>query len=243
MAFGQDRKASSATDTKRHSGLLRLLTCLLLLMLWQNSTAMGQGLLGRKYVGFNFGMSSPNNETLKTLNDWSYGVRLMGNLPLSETLDFHAEVGSDWFDGSTTVGTVPVEFDLDVTSFTLQLNKHLLPEGTIDPFAGIGIGYSKATARASIAAVSDSATEDQANVSFVAGFEWKPHERFSIRPQIESGDSLEDLNLDDLVDDHLFVTTYFTYWCNDNFFTSFGIGSDFDDTEVRLEFLIGLGEW
>lgn len=199
--------------------------------------------MGKKYVGLEFAMRSPNDDLLKQLNDWGYGVKVMGNLPLTDTLDLNAEIGSDWFDGGATVGTIPVEYDVDVTAFTVQLNKHLLPEGPIDPFAGIGIGYGKATVRASVNGASASGSNDDAYVRFIAGFEWKVNECFAIRPQIESSDTIEGFDVENVIDEHLFISTYFIYWCNENVFTAFGIGSDFDDTEVELRFLLGLGEW
>jgi len=204
---------------------------------------LGQGLLGTRYAAVSFLMSRPNDDLLQEINDWAYGVNVITNFPITETLDINVDLSNGWFDGETMVGTTPVRFDSDITGFSAKVNKHFIPGGVVDPFAGIGIGYAKATIETSVGSTSLFGTDDNTFVDFVAGFEWKATDQFTIRPQISSGDSLDDFDIEEVIKDNLYLETQFIRWWNENWFTGFVIGSDFDDTEVGLGFFLGYGAW
>ena len=205
--------------------------------------SFGQGLLGQKYVGFEFQLDRPNSELLQEISEWGYAVNVVSNYPLTETIDISAEIGNGWFGGTAVDGGIPIEFDTDITEFSVRLNKHLWPDELIDPFAGIGIGYVKGTLEASSGGITLIGTDEEAFVDFVAGFEWRFNDRFTLRPQIQSASSLEDFDVDEVLDDNLFFNTYVVSWWTEHWFSAVGVGSDFDDVDVQLSFLLGFGNW
>ena len=188
-------------------------------------------------------MARPNDDLLQDISDWMYGVDVIANFPITQTFDINVDITNRWFDGETEVGSTPVSFNSDITGFSAKINKHFFPEGVIDPFVGIGVGYAKATLEASSSSTSLFSNDDNTFVDFVAGLEWKATDQFTIRPQITSGDSLDDFDVEDVLKDNLFLETQFIHWWNENWFSGFAIGSDFDDTEVGLGFFLGYGAW
>ncbi len=216
--------------------------CLLFSFWSPNSQALGQGLLGKQFVSVGFSVERPNDSLLQDISDWAYDVTIIGNLPLTETIDINVDLSTGWFDGTTNVGAIPITFDLDVTSFSAIVVKHFLPEKRIDPFTGIGIGYSKTKLKASSGTVTTSSEDDDVSLEWVAGFEWKLTERWALRPQIRGVDSLDGFDFGNVLVDNLFVETQVIYWWNERWFSGFAIGSDFDDTEVALGFFLGFGQ-
>jgi len=218
-------------------------SCAVLGYLAHSPQASGQGLLGKRFVGSSFVMARPNDPLLQDIDDWVVGVGIIGNLPLTETFDINVALGTGWFDGSTIVGSVPIAFDSDVTSFSTTIIKHFLPEGRIDPFAGIGMGYTKINLEVSSGTVSTSSSDDDVGLDWVAGLEWRITDKWALRPMISGDDSLDGFDFGDILVENLFVETQVIYWWNERWFSGFTIGSDFDDTEVALEFLLGYGRW
>ena len=224
-------------------GVAKAVSCLAILLAGQCPDVSGQGLLGKRYVGVGFTMEHPNDDLLQDISDWMYGANVITNFPLTETWDVNLDFGLGWFGGTTEIASVPVSFDTDIISFEAKIIKHFFPEGAIDPFAGIGVGYAKGTFEMSVGPTTVFNNEDITFVDFVAGFEWKATDRLAIRPQITSIDFLDDFDVDEVIKDYLFFETQFIWWCNENWFTGFTIGSDFDDTEIGLGFFLGYGAW
>ena len=222
---------------------MKVASCLAILLAGQCPDVSGQGLLGKRYVGVGYTIQRPNDDLLQDISDWMYGANINTNFPLTETWDVNLNFGLGWFGGTTEIASVPVSFDMDITILSATIIKHFFPEGAIDPFAGIGVGYNKITAEASVDSVSVVDSDEDVKVKFVAGFEWKVTDRLAISPLISSGDSLTDFDIDEVIKDNLFFETQFIWWCNENWFTGLAIGSDFDDTEIGLGFFLGYGAW
>lgn len=224
-------------------GVVKVASCLAILLAGECPDVSGQGLLGKRYASVGFTMERPNDDLLQDISDWMYGTSVITNLPLTETIDINVDLTLGWFDGNTQIGSTPVSFDSDIISFSAQINKHFLPERAVDPFVGIGVGYARGTFEMSVGSSTLFSNENITVVDFVAGFEWKATDRLAIRPQITSINSLDDFDLDEVIKDNLFFETQFIWWCNENWFTGFAIGSDFDDTEIGLGFFLGYGAW
>lgn len=213
-----------------------------------DSAVVGPGLLGQRYVSFGYEMARPNDDFLREFASWSHGFTLTSNRPIAETWDLNAVLTTGWFEGDTAIGSSRFELDSDITDFQLRLNKYFRSETPVKPFAGIGVGYQKLSQQVSVDPNGGPAElftgfDRNAYVSILAGFEWEVSDRFVVRPQIETADTFEDFNLSDVIEDNVVYGTQFIYWWNDCVFTSFGLASDFDDTDVQLEFVIGVGNW
>jgi len=162
---------------------------------------------------------------------------------VTETFDLNVGLSRGWLDGTATVGSVPIAFDTDLLSVHARIIKHLFPESTADPFAGIGVRYQKANIEASSGTGITSSSDDDVSLDWVAGLEWKLADRWALRPQIRGVDSLDGFDFGNVLVDNQFVETQVIYWWNERWFSGFAIGSDFDDTEVALEFFLGFGQW
>jgi len=65
----------------------------------------------------------------------------------------------------------------------------------------------------------------------------------AIRPQMTSGDSLDDFDVEDVFEENLVLETQFIWWWNERWFSGFAIASDFDDLEIGLGYFVGYGAW
>jgi len=202
--------------------------------------ALAQGLLGKRYVEGGFQIETYDDGIV---DDWIYGTSLTTNLPLSETWDFQAQITLGWLESDALVGSTPVSFEFDATALHVGIFKHFRPEAKLDPFLGIGMRYVKATSVASSPSVTFFNNDDHTGVNFAAGVEWKLSDRLAIRPQIISGDTLEDFDLEEVLTDNIYFESPTIFWWNENWFSTLTIAFDFDDSELGLRFTLGFGEW
>ncbi len=201
-----------------------------------------QGLLGERYAEVGFRMSRPNDPFLRAIDDWESGITVEGNQPLAERVDLNLHLSSTWFGGPMDVGGgTMVDFDAEHTLFEAMLVGHANPYGILDPFAGIGVGYGEIEVAATLGPVSIVDSDGGAILSWVAGVEWELSDSFTVRPQITSGDTIDDFDLDEVAVENLYFTTQFIARFTERVYAGIAIGSDFDDTDVRLEYFLGCG--
>lgn len=203
-------------------------------------SSIAQGLLGKRYVEGAYQLEQFDDGFAK---DLIHDIFVTTNLPLSETWDFQARLDFVWFADDTMIGSSPISYEFDATSIRAGLIKHFRPEEKIDPFAGIGIRYSKFTALSRWPTVNYFTNSDFTSIDFSVGFEWKLSERLAVRPQVTSGDTLEDFNIEEVLTDNIDLEMPIIFWWNENWFSTFAFATDFDDSDYGLRFSIGYGEW
>lgn len=233
-----------ALKALRHANQLKpaAILCVALFQCSFISFGYAQGLLGKPFVRAGFSMSSPDDPLLKEIYDWGYGIDLVGNLPINDTIDLRFDFDAAWADGEidTTSGPVTSEFDIKSLNFTVV--KHFFPNEQFDPFVAIGAGFQTADFEISSTTETVAFDETDSGVYWVSGFEWKIGEQVAIRPQMGTGSSFENFEASHFIED-LFFETEFICWLTEEVFTGFSVGSDFDDTEIELGFFIGVGQW
>jgi opacity protein-like surface antigen len=209
-----------------------------------SSQCFSQGLLGKKYLSVGYEAQRPNSEFLKSISSWSHGVDIRSNLPISDTIDLHASLSTQSFDGNfVAAGPTVVSMDSDLLELTLQATKHFRPDDTIDPYASIGVGYIDGRFDFTSGGITTSVVEDDFGIGWRAGFEWRLTESSAIQTEIRNGDTFEDVDFDDLLLEDLVFEARAIHWFNDRLFGGFTIGTDFDDTDVALGAFLGIGSF
>ncbi len=219
------------------------LMCLLSSSIFVQDAACGQGLLGHKFVSVGYTAVRPSSHELRAFSSWFHGVDVQANVPLSETLDWHTELATQFFDGDTSVSGIPVTVDAELVFVTTTLTKHFMPFGNIDPYVGLGLGYAESTIRFESSVLSLKSDDDAFGVGWRAGIEWRLTDSLAIQTEINGGDTFEDFDLNDAMIDNIDLKSRVIYWWNDLYFSGFTIGSDFDDTELTLGVFLGIGRY
>ena len=199
-----------------------------------------QGLLGKRYVEGGFQTERFNDGIAK---NWIYDFSLTSNLPLSETWDFQANLDFVWFQDDFFLNSAPINFEFDATSISAGLRKHFRPQAKIDPFAGIGMRYANVTSLTAEPSITFIRHDHYTFVDFSAGFEWKVSDRLAYRPQVVSGDTFKDFDIEEVLTDNINFEMPMIFWWNENWFSTFTFATDFDDSDYGLRFTIGYGDW
>ncbi|MCB7129566.1 MAG: porin family protein [Candidatus Brocadiales bacterium] len=221
------------TVALRIGALVLLTTCC-----YQPATA--QGLLGERYVDATFGMSRPSDDALRQISSWAVGGGLSLNVPLQDRLDLEISTNIMSFDGTAVLpGPMLVGFDSDLFEIGTSLNWHFRPGCRIDPFIGAGVGYQSQKLEVTNGFVVVRANSDEIIYRLKAGFEITLTEQIAVRTSVSTGDAFDDASFKSAVSDNVFLSSDLIWWIDDSWFTRLGIGSNFDDTDVQLEFSLG----
>lgn len=208
------------------------------------SQCFSQGLLGKKYLSVGYEAQRPHSESLREISNWSHGLVLQLNQPISDTIDLHVRLWSDSFDGEYIGFRGLTEMESSFTTLDLLATKHFRPFSNIDPYVSIGVQYFDGYVDIQSATLHTRSAGDNTGIGWRAGIEWRLTEYSAIQTEIRSSrDSFDDLDFDNLVTENLYFETKAIHWFNDRLLGGFTIGTDFDDTDVALGAFLGVSSY
>ncbi len=199
--------------------------------------AAAQGLLGVRYIDVSFVAARPSDEPLRLESNWAVGGGLSVNVPLLDRLDLEISTGVFSWDGTAFLpGPTAVNVDSDLFSIGASGIWHLLPGYRVDPFIGTGVGYQSQKLEISRGSNIVRQSSDDAVYLLQAGVEIAIHDHMAIRPSVSTGGTFDDASFESAISDHLFFNADFIWWLNPTWISRVGFGTDFDDTEIQIEY-------
>lgn len=188
-----------------------------------------QGLLGKRYIGFNISQTTPGDDDVKDIDDSILGLGVSINAPVNTNVDAVFSLGYSKLEGDF----MGIDFEATSIGFLGGLNYHFMPDKKVDPFVGIAAGLVKTDAKASYFGYELSDDEDDFGITIGAGVEIDLNDQMSFRPNIgyvKAGDK-----------DDLAAGIGLNVWFNESVFGGLAVSYAFDEGDVLYSAGIGFG--
>jgi len=192
-------------------------------------SAFAQGLLGKRYIGFEIGQMTPGDDDIKDVDDSILQLGGGINIPVNPNIDAVVSLSYAKLEGDVE----GIDVEATAKGVLGGINYHFTPEQKANPFVGIRVGFVTSEAEASAGGISESEDEDDFAIAVGAGVEIDLSEQVAIRPTIEY-DKIDD-------EDDFIAGVSLSMWFNESVFGRLATSYGFDDGDFSYSAGIGFG--
>lgn len=193
------------------------------------SNTFAQGLLGKRYIGFEVGQMTPGDEWVKDVDD---SILFFGggfNIPLDSNVDFGISIGYSKLAGSWE----GVDIESTAKSLTGSIAYQFKPEQQINPYITVMCGIVSSEAEFSIPGFSLREKDDDFAFSVGGGIEIELSSQSALRPNIDY------VKVGD--EDDFFMGLGLNFWFTDNVVGTLAIDYGFDEGDLYYGVGVGFG--
>lgn len=208
---------------------IRITVLTLLVMGVAVQSGFAQGLLGKRYIGFEIGQMSPGDDDLKDIDDSILQLAGGINIPVNPNVDAVVSLSYAKLEGDVE------GIDVEATAKAVRagINYHFTPEQQANPYVRISVGFVSTDAEASVSGYSESEDETDFAIAIGAGVEVDLNDQVAIRPSIgysKVGD-----------EDDFGAGISLSIWFNESVFGGLATSYAFDDGDVSYSAGLGFG--
>jgi opacity protein-like surface antigen len=208
---------------------IRIAVLVVLVMGVAAQSTLAQGLLGKRYMGFEIGQTTPGDDDIKDVDDSILQLGGGINIPVNPNVDAIVNLSYAKLEGYIE----GVDYEATAKGVLGGINYHFTPDQKVNPFVGILVGFVSTEAETSVPGYSESEDEDDFAIAVGAGVEVDLNDQVAIHPTIE---------YDKIDDEDCFIAGIgLSMWFNTSVFGGLSAYYAFDDGDVSYSTEIGFG--
>lgn len=193
------------------------------------SNVFAQGLLGKRYIGFEVGQVTPGDEWVKDVDD---SILFFGggfNIPLDSNVDFGISIGYSKLEGSWE----GVDIESTAKSLIGGIAYQFKPKQQINPYITFTCGIVSTEVELSVPGFSLREKDDDFGFSVGGGIEIELSSQSALRPNIDY------VKVGD--EDDFFMGLGLNFWFTDSTVGILAIDYGFDEGDLYYGIGIGFG--